>query len=86
MKLMSQEQFMAETHKIERVEVAFYSVVLALFLYKTCLYLSLRQPLCGYYLLFLTSTAILCDFMDGTAKPWFFPDSPYIGFRLNMQV
>jgi len=63
---------------------AFYAVMLALLLYNACLFLSLRVPLYGCYIVFLSSASLLCAFMDGLTPHLSWLDSAIADYRFNL--
>ncbi len=81
--ILSDEDFSLTNQISYSVMSAFYAVLFALFLYNTCLYLSLRQPLYGFYLVFLFSAGIMCAYMDGLTARFIWPESPELDFRVS---
>ncbi len=65
LKLMSAASYQQTSLATSMILVSFYSVLTALLLYNGFLFLSLRQPLYGYYVAFLISATYLCTEVDG---------------------
>ncbi len=80
--LLSTEQFAAENYRVQSVMIVFYSVLFSVLLYNGCLFLSLRQALYGYYLLFLCSAMLTSAFIDGVTTSWLLPNIPSINLRM----
>ncbi len=66
------------------VSVILYSVVGAILLYNCCLFLTLRSPIYGMYLVFLVTVVITCMFSDGTLLRWAFPENPLLAKRVGI--
>ncbi len=81
LKLLSKEQFTEEQFQVQGFMIAFYAVMAALLLYNACLFISLRQPLYGYYLLFLIAAIYLCAVIDGVTLRWLWPTQPLLNYR-----
>ncbi len=58
--------------------IAFYAIMGSLLLYNSCLYLSLRQPVYGLYVLFLLIATLMCAILDGSTARWLMPNSPLL--------
>jgi len=81
--LMSTEQFNATSNQLKGFLIAFYAIMGALLLYNSALFASLRQPVYGFYILFLASAILLCAFSDGSTLYLLWPESPALNFRLS---
>ncbi len=55
---------------------AFYAVMAALGLYNLCLYMTLREPVYGFYVIFMASAVIVCSTIDGSDHRWLWPETP----------
>ena len=55
---------------------AFYAMMAALWLYNMCLFVTLREPVYGLYILFLASATWTCSFTDGTSHLWLWAEKP----------
>ncbi len=86
MMLMSSDQFVAEQSQVYAVMIAIYAMMAALLLYNTCLFVSLKQPLYGYYLLFLSAAIYTCANNDGITDRWLWPTLPLLDTRLGAVV
>ena len=82
--LLSSPQFSDTNNKKRNVMVAFYAIMTALFLYNSFLFVSLKLPVYGFYLLFLGNAIFLCGFIDGSTLRWLWPNSPQLNFRLTV--
>ncbi len=80
--LHSVGDFAAVDRTIYGILVAFYASMGALLLYNACLFVTLRHPVYGLYLLFLMGAVLSCACVDGTADRWLWPDTPMIKFRI----
>ena len=80
--LLSTEQFIEEQQQVNGVMLVFYAIMAALLLYNACLFVSLRQPLYGYYLLFLSSAILASAGFDGTTLRFLFPSQPSLNYRV----
>jgi len=58
----------------DNVLIAFYAVMCALLLYNGLLFISLKQPLYGYYILFLATAIYMCSSTDSTSAKWLWPE------------
>ncbi len=74
--VLTNERFIAEKHRVTALMIAFYAMMFALLVYNACLFVLLRQPLYGIYLLFLTAVLLGWGAIDGSSLLWLFPDSP----------
>jgi len=81
--LLSTEQFSAADHQVQRVMIAFYAILFSVLLYNGCLFISLRQALYGYYLLFLGCAMLTCAFIDGITTSWLGPNIPMLNLRMS---
>ncbi len=79
---ISSEQFRAAEQQAIGIMIAFYAIMASLLLYNGCLFATLRQPLYGFYLLFLSSTILTCAFVDGSTYRWLWPESSALNYRL----
>ncbi len=77
------ENYLLTEDQLSDVLIAFYSVMFALLIYNTSLFLSLRQRAYGYYLLFLASATLLCTIEVGLSDRLFLSAYPEINNRLN---
>ena len=74
--LLSEADFLAANQVKNRILIAFYSVMMALLLYNSCLFATLRQPVYGLYLVFLINAISICAGIDGVADRWLWPNQP----------
>lgn len=80
--IFSQDDFVAEKQMQSSVLVAFYTLVFVLFVYNSCLFFLLREPIHGYYLVWLVSIAFSCASLDGTASRYLWPNQPDVLVRV----
>ncbi len=80
-KIMTKQQFESTDQQSRDIAIIFYAIMFTLLLYNGCLYVSLKQPLYGFYLLFLSTAIFACAGMDGTTR-LLWPNTPQINFRL----
>jgi len=66
--LLTEAQLKATNNQTQDIQTAFYAIMFALLLYNTCLFISLKKPMYGVYLLFLSSAIFICSTMDGEIK------------------
>ena len=81
--LMSTDQFTAANYQVQSVMIAFYAMIAALWVYNACLFVTLRQRLYGFYLLFLTSITYECGAVDGMTLHWLWSSMPLLNVRLS---
>ena len=82
--LISEKKFEQLNNRNLGTLIAFYSVMAALLLYNSCLFMTLRLPVYGYYLLFLICVVLACAFNDGSASHWIFPQNPRLLLQTNI--
>ncbi len=61
--------------------VAFYAAMIALL---AAVYVSIREPMYGIYVLFLASAILACGFIDGSIARWVWPADPEITRRIGL--
>ena len=83
LQMLSSYQWQAVHEKNQGILIAFYAIMFALLIYNGCLFVTLRQSLYGYYLLFLTLAALTCALIDDSVLHWVFPESPDICIRIS---
>ena len=83
LKLVTRDQFNEGLNRYQGFLIAYYGIMGALIFYNACLFLYLREPVYGWYLLFLASATALCAFTDGTTMYRLWPNSPELNFRLS---
>ncbi len=83
LKLLSKQQFEATNRQNRNFIVAFHSIMIAMLLYNGFLYISLKQRVYGFYLLFLSQAILNCAFIDGSTMRWLWPDAAQLNFRLS---
>ncbi len=69
--------------QVEFIQVAFYAVMAALWFYNLCLYVTLREPVYGLYILFLASAALACATVDGSSQRWMLMEAPDLNVRIS---
>ena len=82
--LITEKKFEQWNNNNRGILIAFYSVMAALLLYNSCLFLTLRLPVYGYYLLFLAFITLACSYNDGSASHWIFPQNPQLLLQSNI--
>ncbi len=80
--LMTLDQYMEDNQVLLGVLVAFYSIMGALLIYNGGLYLTLKQPMYGLYLLFLLGAIYECAYADGTTGLWLWVNDPNLNIRI----
>ena len=81
LRLTSMETWHQVQFKLHVIQISFYAILAALFSYNACLFLSLRKPEYGYYLMFLLCSALTCATTDGMVVH-IFPDIPALKVRV----
>lgn len=82
--LLSNEQFLETNKWAQGIMVAFYAIMLSAFVYNFCLFLLLRQPVYGFYLLFVSTAIYSGAYFDGSTLKWLFPNNPSLNIRLGL--
>ena len=83
LELISKEGLQSEQWKLDAITLLFYGGMGALFLYNLCLFLALRKPLYGIYILFLPCAMLTCSIIDGTFVRWFWPHNLGFDWRIT---
>lgn len=65
------------------IRISFYTLTLALLIYNACLFLNLRQPMYGVYLLFLCSVILSSSSIDGSSAQYLWSEAPSIVHRIG---
>ena len=74
--LVSETGYASIQNNVSFILVAFYAVMIALWLYNLCLFVTLREPVYGLYILFMACAAFACAMVDGSTHRWLWPQSP----------
>ncbi len=83
--IIDAEKLQQADRDISDFHIAFYSMMLALFIYNFVLFISLRERAYGYYLLFILSAGVLCSIEGGISHKYFFPESPVLNNKINQE-
>ncbi|KUP08344.1 hypothetical protein Q73_06250 [Bacillus coahuilensis m2-6] len=81
--LWEPETFLEQQYKNQMVFGIYYGVMIAMIIYNSFLYISLRQKTYLYYILFLTGFTVLQAIWDGFASQWLWSELPWIALRSN---
>ncbi len=84
LQLLSVDDFIDQNHKFETTSLCFITMMLALLFYNLCLFISLRDPRYGFYLLFVASNLYLMASMDGSTAKYLFPDDVLLNHRIHL--
>ncbi len=85
--LQSEAEFTADNQLLIGSLIAFYAAIGALLLYNLCLFFTLRYAMYGVYVIFLTSAALTCAYVDGITTSWWWQDQPLSRIRFaNMNA
>lgn len=79
--LLSESDFFDINQIYYGILISFYTLTLALLIYNGFLFLTLREPVYGIYLIFLTSIILTCAIIDATAARYIWPTDPLALFR-----
>lgn len=74
--LITRDAFFARTHESQVGIGLYYGVLLALLLFNLIIYLSLRQPAYGWYVLYVLAFGTVQLNLNGLAFEYLWPDSP----------
>jgi diguanylate cyclase (GGDEF)-like protein len=74
--LITRDAFFARTHEAQVGIGLYYGVLLALLLFNLIIYLSLRQPAYGWYVLYVLAFGVLQLNLNGLAFEYLWPDTP----------
>lgn len=74
--LITRDAFFARTHESQIGIGLYYGVLLALLLFNLIIYLSLRQPAYGWYVLYVLAFGAVQLNLNGLAFEYLWPDSP----------
>ncbi len=81
--LVSEKAFVELNNRVLGILISFYAIMGSLLLYNSCLYITLRQPVYGLYVLFLLGTVAMCANIDGSSARWIMPNSPLLNYFLS---
>ncbi len=81
--LLSLHTLSEKQQQINGIQIAFYSVMSALFFYNLCLFISLRQTVYGLYIAFLALAIFQCAYLDGNTWRWLWPEAPLTNFKMG---
>ncbi len=86
--IVSEANYGQIQYQIGFILVAFYAVMTALWLYNFCLYVMLREPMYGLYILFLASGVIISSVVDGSSFRLLWAETPILNLHVpnNMGV
>ena len=70
-------------NQVVLVLVGFYAVMAALWFYNVCLFVMLREPVYGLYIIFLASAVLTCVTTDGVGHQWLWPNTPRMSLRIS---
>ena len=65
---------------------AFYAAMASMALYNLCLYMALRQPVYGFYVLFMICAMLITCTIDGSDHRWLWPDTPTFNQHVALNV
>ena len=82
--LMTEKSYAESSIHTMGILIAFYAIMGSLLLYNSCLFLMLRQPVYGLYVLFLACATLASSVIDGSYMRWLFPTSPLPAYRLSL--
>jgi len=74
--LITRDAFFARTHEAQVGIGLYYGVLLALLLFNLIIYLSLRQPAYGWYVLYVLAFGVLQLNLNGLAFEYLWPNQP----------
>jgi len=78
--LMSEEAYFEYSKAYFALVMAFYSAMITLLIYNGFLFLTLREPVYGVYLFFLSFSTLMCANFDGVAARYIWPTQPEVLF------
>ncbi len=82
--LLSNNQFIQTNEWIQGIMVSYYAIMLSAFVYNLCLFLLLRQPVYGFYLLFVGTAIYSGAYFDGSTLKWLLPNNPDLNIQLGL--
>jgi diguanylate cyclase (GGDEF)-like protein len=74
--LITREAFFARTHEAQIGIGLYYGILLALLLFNLTIYLSLREPAYGWYVLYVASFGLVQLNLNGLAFEYLWPNAP----------
>ena len=80
--LHSETGFYQTSNQVGFILVTFYAVMAALSFYNICLFVMLREPVYGYYIVFLISAVLTSASIDGVGHRWLWPNTPNMNLRI----
>ncbi len=82
--ITSADTFATLNEKLNVTLIVFYAAMAALLLYNSCLFLTLRQPVYGLYLLFSITAILAAATVDGSSARWLGPDVSAYYFHIGI--